>query len=184
MCCVFYDSRMDEDSDSASDHGDNEDCVICFADGSADNMIQKVGGIGVYFPDHTDYNISTTISKKGMKVTNQKMELTACIKAIEQVKKNSLGNKIIIYTDSMYTINCATKWGKNWKKHGWTNGKKEIINLPLIKKLYGLVSKIDVTFIHVNSHRTEPEDEESEEWKRWYGNKNADSLAVSASHRK
>ena len=46
--------------------------------------------------------------------TNNRMELTAVIKALNLIKNES---KISIYSDSKYIINGITIWMKNWKKN-------------------------------------------------------------------
>lgn len=159
-----------------------------FTDGSADNLKQEIGGIGVYFQsnDMKEYNIS-----KQMKVdccTNQKMELYACIYAIRQTIKYMEGKcklwNLTIYSDSMYTIKSITEYAPKWIQYGWKrlNGNKclPIKNLELIKKLYTLYKTYDIKFIHVNSHQRQPDDKKSEEWKLWYGNDMADKLAKNA----
>lgn len=160
--------------------------IEVFTDGSADNMIQKVGGIGVYFYDSKfhAYNISKKVECN--KCTNQKMELRACIDAIEKVIEFSdIRSKhiwdLVIYTDSQFTIDVVTRYAPEWIKMGWTKKTKgDIQNLDIIKKLYVLSVCYKVRYVHVNSHRTEPKDRNSEEWKRWYGNKMADKLALDA----
>lgn len=158
----------------------NNICV--FTDGSSgkkDCDNNRCGGIGVYFPNNNDMNYYEGF--KGKRVTNQRTELYACIKAIRLVKKKFTNWELSIYTDSMYTINCITKWSTNWIKNGWkrTAGKnpKEILNLDLIKLLYKLVQKYNVKFTHVRGHQKKPKDEKSEKYKLWFGNDQADRLA-------
>ena len=61
--------------------------------------------------------------------TNNRMELTAAIKALEYYKdkegKQPSLKKIKIYTDSIYVKDGITKWIYNWKKNGW---KQQIKN--------------------------------------------------------
>lgn len=159
--------------------------IEVFTDGSADNMEQKVGGIGVFFfnPLYHKYNKSIKIECNNC--TNQKMELMACIEAIETVIKNeNITNKknwdLLIYTDSMYVIKCMTEYAKKWIKYGWFRDpekKKKIINLDLVKKLYVLTKCYEVKFKHSKAHKKQPKDTNSQEWKEWYGNKNAHDLA-------
>ena len=68
-------------------------------------------------------------------VTNQRMELLACIKGINMC--NDLD--INIYTDSAYVINSITTWIKSWKKSNWKNSKgQDVKNKDLIIELYNL----------------------------------------------
>lgn len=155
-----------------------------FTDGSStqinDKNGLKYGGAGIYLSKYSKFNKS--ISYIGSKITNQRCELLACIEAIKILKHKN--NKIIIYTDSMYTIKCATEWSKKWLTYNWKrkvgNKFKEIINLDLIKQLYYLVLNNNVTFIHVRSHQKEPLDKSSEDWFKWNGNNMADKLAFKA----
>jgi len=157
--------------------------ISVFTDGSS--TVKKInnirfGGIGVFFGRDDVDNISRGYKSK--KVSNQRMELLACIEAIKIIKKNkSKKCKIKIYTDSMYTINCATKWASNWEMNGWikSDGKK-ICNLDLIKRLYNLTNRNTVEYHHVRGHQKEPLNKESNSWYFWNGNDNADILARTA----
>ena len=59
---------------------------------------------------------------EGSNTTNNIMEMTAAIKALEffSIKKN-----IILYTDSNYLKLGITSWVYGWKKNNWLNSKKE-----------------------------------------------------------
>ncbi len=161
-----------------------------FTDGSStiykNKLGLKIGGVGVYLEGYEEYNISKHIS--GPEITNQKAELMACIDAIKICKSIAVNKKIekwnmIIYSDSMYTIKCATEWAEKWEQNGWKRkegGKfKEVLNLNLVQELYNLVQSVDVKFIHVRSHQKEPA-KNSPEWRLWFGNKIADELARDA----
>jgi ribonuclease HI len=84
--------------------------------------------------------------------TNQRMELTACIKALEQLKTDE--HKVEIYSDSAYLINCMhKKWYVNWEKNGWKNAKKDPVeNRDLWEALLDLVEKYNPKFIKVEGH--------------------------------
>lgn len=71
--------------------------------------------------------------------SNQRMELTACIKALESITSKDI--PIDIYSDSAYLINCMKeKWYVNWQKNGWKNAKKQPVeNQDLWKRLLELV---------------------------------------------
>lgn len=69
------------------------------------------GGIGVIFVK--DNKKIQAFGKMFKHVTNNKMELTAVIIALQTVLKNNLGPEITIITDSQYVIGCATK---GWKR--------------------------------------------------------------------
>ncbi len=177
----------------------DEKIIEVFTDGSStvyhDTNNLRYGGIGVFFGPNSKNNVSTPLV--GKEVSNQRAELGACVAAIKKyeviTKELSVTYnnpiKLLIITDSMYTINCITQWCPTWKKNGWRRKAKstldDICNLDLIKRLYQLYNKHNkktklISFTHVRSHQKEPLDKESNEWKMWYGNKQADSLAGAA----
>lgn len=84
--------------------------------------------------------------------TNNQMEMTAIIKALEAIKDKSL--PIRLYSDSAYCINGITSWIKNWKKNGWKNSnKKPVENKELWIRMDQLVSECkDIEFIKVKGH--------------------------------
>ena len=162
--------------------------IIIFTDGSTLNNQSKgkrKGGVGVFFGDEDTRNISISLEDTDTnKVTNQVAELLACIKGIEKVvTSQKIGkNKIIIYTDSMYIVNMMNSWAKNWEKNNWKKSdNKDVENIELIKKLYYYSKNLKIDFRHVKSHQKEP-DKNNPDYKIWYGNNQADKLAVEASN--
>ena len=102
---------------------------------------------------------------KGSKdiTTNNQMELTATIKALEYI---STKDKIQIYTDSKYVKQGITEWITKWKINGWkTSTKKEVKNKDLWQKLDQLMSYHHVRWHWVKGHSGDP------------GNETADLLA-------
>jgi ribonuclease HI len=85
--------------------------------------------------------------------SNQRMELTACIKALEAIKINSIN--IDIYSDSAYLINCMNeKWYERWEKNNWRNSKnKPVENQDLWVGLITLIRKYDISFHKVDGHK-------------------------------
>ena len=98
--------------------------------------------------------------------TNQRMELTACIKALEQVKRP--GYEIDVYTDSAYLFNCITrKWYLNWQRNGWKNARKEPVeNRDLWERLLTLLSLHRVTFHKVAGHSADKLNERADKLAR------------------
>lgn len=84
--------------------------------------------------------------------TNQRMELTACIRALEQIKSG--GYDIEIYTDSAYLANCMLqKWYLAWQRKGWKNSKNEPVeNRDLWEQLITFLSLHKITFHKVAGH--------------------------------
>ena len=71
--------------------------------------------------------------------TNQRAELTALLRGLEVAEKYIARNpdlkKIQIWSDSQYSINCASVWGPTWKSRGWKKQGGEIQHLDLIRVL-------------------------------------------------
>jgi ribonuclease HI len=89
--------------------------------------------------------------------TNQRMELTAAIKALEYAVYNYLCpniDKIVVYTDSAYLHNCyIQKWYINWQKNGWKNAKKQpVANQDLWEKLIKYFEMPEIEFMKVKGH--------------------------------
>jgi len=161
-----------------------------FTDGSCINNGKKnsTGAIGIFFGDNDPDNIGQAIvNENDIKITNQTMELIACVQALktvnDKINKGLKVEAIYVCTDSSYVINSVTKWYTEWVKNDWKNNKgEEIKNKELIKILFELKSKNITIFKHINAHQDEPEDKNTDEYKFWYGNMMADKLATDASN--
>lgn len=130
-----------------------------FTDGACRNNGKKnaVAGIGIFFPKENLENVSEEFILKP--ITNQRAELYAIYKALKIVSKNKLFDKfskIVIYTDSKYSISCVTNWIYNWKKNNWKikNGDN-VKNLDIIVPINNIIekNKSKIKFIHVRSHQ-------------------------------
>lgn len=88
--------------------------------------------------------------------TNNRMELTAAIKALEALKHRC---DIDLYTDSTYVKNGITEWMDGWKAKGWPS---KIKNQDLWKELDALVNKHIVRFHWVKGHSGHPENERAD----------------------
>ena len=89
--------------------------------------------------------------------TNNRMELTAAIRAFEALKTPS---EVTICTDSRYVMDGATKWLANWKRNGWkTADKKAVKNEDLWRALEAAAAPHKVTWRWVRGHTGHPENE-------------------------
>ena len=93
--------------------------------------------------------------------TNNRMELTAAIKALEYCsneEKQQLSLKQIqIYTDSNYLKEGITIWINKWEKNNWkTADKKNVKNVDLWKKLRDLVKYKKIEWHWVKGHSNNP----------------------------
>lgn len=95
--------------------------------------------------------------------TNNRMELTAVIEALQSLKRTS---RVCIHTDSQYVLKGITEWLPNWKRRGWrTSANAPVKNLDLWQRLDELVSQHQVDWLWVKGHNGHP------------GNERADVLA-------
>lgn len=134
-------------------HSKSKKLMYIYTDGSCINNGYKnaKAGIGVYFGKDDTRNISEKFTTRP---SNQRAELYAIIRAILLLTPTEIKTKKnIIYTDSMYSINCVERWCKNWIKNGWqTKNKKTVKNQDLIKQLYILVNKNKIYLNHIKAH--------------------------------
>ena len=93
--------------------------------------------------------------------TNNRMELTAVIKALELLKNPS---SLEITTDSTYVKDGITKWIHNWKEKGWrTSNKKPVKNKDLWTQLDALTKEHSIDWKWVRGHTGHLENEKADE---------------------
>ena len=82
--------------------------------------------------------------------TNNRMELTAVIRALEALKKPSV---IDLHTDSQYVKSGISEWIEGWKRKNWqTAGKTPVKNVDLWQRLDAARSIHQVTWLWVKGH--------------------------------
>ena len=95
--------------------------------------------------------------------TNNRMELTAVIRALEALKRPTAAH---IHTDSQYVQKGISQWINNWKRNGWrTADKKPVKNAELWQRLDELAKTHELKWLWVKGHAGHP------------GNERADALA-------
>lgn len=89
------------------------------------------------------------------RTTNNRMELLACIRALEALKEPC---KVTLHSDSQYTVNGITKrWARRWRANNWCKANKEkALNPDLWARLLDLCDVHDVTFVWVRGHAGNP----------------------------
>ncbi len=89
--------------------------------------------------------------------TNNRMELTAAIKALEALKRPS---EVDLYTDSNYLRQGMNEWLKQWKAKGWKNSKREPVkNADLWLALDALSTAHQINWHWVKGHSGHPEND-------------------------
>jgi ribonuclease HI len=96
--------------------------------------------------------------------TNNRMEMTAVIEALEALKRSC---RIVIHTDSTYVMKGMTEWMDNWKRRGWkTANRKPVKNVDLWQRLDEAMARHDVEWRWVRGHSGVPENERADELAR------------------
>ncbi|XP_025138154.3 ribonuclease H1 isoform X1 [Bubalus bubalis] len=127
------------------------DSVVVYTDGccSSNGRKRARAGIGVYWGPGHPLNVGIRLPGRQ---TNQRAEIHAACKAIEQAKAQNI-TKLVLYTDSMFTINGITTWVKGWKQNGWrTSTGKEVTNKEDFVELERLARGMDIEWMHVPGH--------------------------------
>ena len=95
--------------------------------------------------------------------TNNRMELTAAIRALEVLKKPST---VHLHTDSQYLQKGISEWIRNWKRNGWrTADRQPVKNADLWQRLDELAARHQIKWCWVKGHAGHA------------GNERADALA-------
>ena len=93
--------------------------------------------------------------------TNNRMELTAVIRALESLKRVC---RIELYTDSQYVRNGITVWMRDWKRRGWkTADRKPVKNQDLWQRLDELAAGHEIHWHWVKGHSGHPENDRADE---------------------
>tara|TARA_B100001121_G_scaffold306514_1_gene326109 strand:- start:567 stop:992 length:426 start_codon:yes stop_codon:yes gene_type:complete len=118
-----------------------------YTDGACSGNPGKGGWAAIIL---NEKSFTTCISGKENITTNNRMELTAPIMALNKIKKKS---EVIIYTDSKYVKDGITDWIKKWKLNDWKgSNKKPVKNKDLWIKLDNSCLKHKVTWKWVKAH--------------------------------
>ncbi|MCZ2203874.1 ribonuclease HI [Bartonella sp. A05] len=92
--------------------------------------------------------------------TNNKMELTAAIRALNALKEPC---SVDLYTDSIYVRNGISVWLEGWKKNNWrTTSKKAVKNMDLWQSLDDACSRHNVRWHWIKGHAGHPDNERAD----------------------
>ena len=127
------------------------DDVIIYTDGGCSGNPGPGGWGAVVIAD----GVEKKLSGGEKATTNNRMELTAAIVALKEVRQSAslCARKIIVNSDSQYVKNGITVWIKSWKTKGWkTAGKTPVKNQDLWQALDELNSSLAVEWNWVKGH--------------------------------
>ena len=92
--------------------------------------------------------------------TNNRMELTAAIEALNALKRPC---RVKLSTDSRYVMDGLTKWLKGWQKNGWkTADKKPVKNADLWQALIAAAAPHRIEWTWVKGHAGHPDNERAD----------------------
>lgn len=120
---------------------------IVHGDGGCDPNPGPCGyGVVVISPDGETIEDSGFIGRG----TNNVAEITAAIRGLELTP---VGARVLLHSDSQYTLNGLSKWRAGWQRRGWTTAKKEpVANKDLWLELYAVADKRYVEVRWIRGH--------------------------------
>ena len=102
-------------------------------------------------------NTEKELSGAAPQTTNNRMELTAAIKALEALKESC---RVRLTTDSNYVRNGILHWLQDWKRRGWrTAAKRPVKNQDLWQRLDELAQRHKIEWCWVKGHSGHAENE-------------------------
>lgn len=110
-------------------------------------------------------NIEKELSGGELETTNNRMEMTAVIRALQALKYSC---NITIYTDSKYVMDGVNEWLPNWKKNNWktSNKKSDVKNIDLWQELDTLLPQHEIRWVWVKGHNGNVDNERVDELAR------------------
>lgn len=118
-----------------------------YTDGGADPNPGPGGWGAVVIDEHTGE--TTELSGGEPRSTNNRMELTAAIGALESLPADA---PVALYTDSIYLKKGITEWLRRWIAQGWRRRSGSLQNEDLWRRLADLVASHDVSWHWVKGH--------------------------------
>ncbi len=92
--------------------------------------------------------------------TNNRMELTAAIMALEALRKPS---QVVLHTDSTYVKRGITEWVSRWQRNGWrTASRRAVGNQDLWRRLVAAGRGHTIRWEWVRGHAGVPENEKAD----------------------
>ncbi len=101
-----------------------------------------------------------TLSGAEPLTTNNRMEMTAALRALEALKGPST---VTIETDSRYLLDGMTKWIHGWMKNGWRNASRQPVkNADLWMALSNAARPHQISWQWVRGHAGHPLNERAD----------------------
>ena len=134
----------------------SSEIVDIFSDGACKGNPGPGGwGAVLRFADH-----EKEIHGGAPMTTNNRMEMTAVIEALGQLKH---GSKVRVYTDSQYVQKGISAWLPGWKARRWrTAANQPVKNVDLWQRLDALAAQHEIDWLWVKGHAGHPENERAD----------------------
>lgn len=126
--------------------------IEVYTDGACRNNQAPGGQLGGWACVFVD---GPTFSGADPSTTNNRMEMTAVIQALEHTDVNA---EVTVYSDSAYVINAFLQdWFRGWERRGWKNAKGQPVeNQDLWRQMRQLVNQRRVHWVKVKGHAGNP----------------------------
>jgi len=132
------------------------DIIHIYSDGACKGN-PGMGGWGALLVTHAHRK---EISGGEANTTNNRMEMTAVIRALELLKRPS---SVEVHTDSQYVQKGISEWMPGWKRRGWrTADGKPVKNQDLWLQLDALSRLHRIEWKWVRGHAGHPENERAD----------------------
>jgi ribonuclease HI len=89
--------------------------------------------------------------------TSNRMELRAVIEALSALRRAEA--RVLVLSDSKYTIDCGSRWIPSWKHSGWKRKDGELKNVDLLQELDRKMLRHRISWQWVPGHAGEPGNE-------------------------
>jgi len=127
--------------------------ITIFTDGSARGNPGPGGWGAILVTEDT----AIEIGGREDHTTNNRMELTAVISALGEIKGEK---EITVFTDSAYVVNGITRWVKGWEKNNWkTSTKEDVLNKDLWEQLVEVAGHKIINWKIIKGHSGTPGNE-------------------------
>lgn len=135
---------------SKTHHKQNTDGVIVYTDGACEPN-PGVGGWGyVVYRDGVEIHSESGGDRRS---TNNIMEMTAMLRALEWLDRNGFSDSVVIYSDSQYVVKGCTLWRHGWRRKMWRKGSGgKIANIDLWKTLSSTLDRMSVKIEWCKGH--------------------------------
>lgn len=134
--------------------------IKIFTDGSVSRPREGLSPGGWSFRFLTLDNLLHEKFGGNLKTTNNRMELTAAIKALRYFNECDYGKDVCIVSDSQYVIHGASKYMDDWRRKGkLVNNRSPLKNKDLWQELDEISRRLNTRWLWVRGHNGQPDNE-------------------------